>query len=96
VKVGWLVRTDDAFFCLFTDRKSLERFHGDKYKPAGQRQRVAVWTFNRAGDLREFLVANESQFEGQGCRHIAVNPARGMPPMYAPIRDFVEYLQIGD
>lgn len=79
--------------CLFTNKKTLDRFHSDKYKPAGILHQVPVWTFKTAGDLREFLVATESQFEGQDCRHIAVNPARGAPPMFAPIRDFVEYLK---
>ena len=55
-------------------------------------QTVPMYSFQNAGELRDFLIANQVAFDEQECRHVAIDPQPNVPPMYAPIREFVEYL----
>jgi hypothetical protein len=82
--------------CLFTSPVILQKFqqfllaqhpgsnHGDSQAP--------VTTCNNYDELTNLLKSGEAELEKIKVFHIAIDPQKGQPTMYAPIRDFIEQL----
>ena len=83
-----------ACVALFSERIAMHAFYNDKHQEQAQ-PTFKVFVFKSVDVLLEFFKAFQATFDHEGVGFVAVNPQRGEPPMYAPIRDFVEDLKAG-
>jgi hypothetical protein len=82
--------------CLFTSPVILQKFQ--QFLLSEQRDtdqinsQVPVATCNNYDELIGLLKSGEAELGKIKVFHIAIDPQKGRPTMYAPIRDFIEQL----
>ena len=77
---------------MFTDRAVMQGFYNDKHREKSQ-PTFKCFVFKSVDVLLQFFEAFQPAFDSEGVGCVAVNVQPGEPPMYAPIRDFVEHLK---
>lgn len=80
---------------LFTDKAALQAFYNDKHGKNAQ-PKFTCFVFESAAVVVLFFETFKTSFDEEGIACVAVNPQPSVPPMYAPIRDFLEYLKTCD